>query len=523
MVSSMGNKLKRGAGILMPISSLPGPYGIGTLGKEAYRFADFLKATGGRYWQVLPIGPTSYGDSPYQSFSAFAGNPYFIDLDILVEEGLLTKEEILEKHWGNDEADIDYAAIYENRFAVLRLAFARSKHEAAESYRRFEEENAYWLLDYSLYMAVKGSFGGRSWQEWDDDIRLRRPEAVHRYEEKLAQEIAFWSFCQYKFDEQWRKLKNYVGNLGIEIIGDIPLYVALDSADVWVHSDLFELDEDLREINIAGVPPDLFSATGQRWGNPLYRWDLMEQDGFTWWKERMKFSAYHYDIIRIDHFIGVVNYYSIPSTCPTAMVGEWKAGPGKKLTDMINETIGDAKIIAEDLGILTQPVKDLIAANEYPGMKILEFGLDLTPDNDYLPHNYKTDNSIVYIGTHDNETLMGYLSTCTEEQKQRIAWYYGAEDMSVKKTAIKSEYEKTVEGQLRSLAICKAMIRAAYASNARVAILQIQDMLYLDNRARMNFPSTLGGNWKWRMTNAQYDELDSGYYKKLAELYFRAI
>ncbi len=501
----MGKKtagtLKRGAGFLMPISSLPSPYGIGTLGKEAYRFADFVKEAGGIYWQVLPIGPTSYGDSPYQSFSAFAGNPYFIDLDVLAEEGLLTQEEIDAKEWGEDPADADYAKIYENRFEVLRAAYERSTHARTKDFKQFEEDNAYWLGDYSLYMAVKGSFESKSWTEWDDDIRLRKPEAVSRYEKKLKKEIGFWKFCQYKFDEQWKKLKAYVAELGIEIVGDIPLYVAMDSSDVWVHSDLFELDEDLREINIAGVPPDLFSETGQRWGNPLYRWDVMEQDGFAWWKERMKFCAYHYDVIRIDHFIGIVNYYSIPSSCPTAMIGEWKKGPGKKLTDMINETIGaDKKIIAEDLGVLTKPVIDLIAANNYPGMKILGFGLDIAPDNEYLPHNYTTDNTIVYLGTHDNETLVGALMELTEEQQERVADYYDA----------RNPYD-----------IARAMIKRAYSLNSRVAIFQMQDLLYLDNTARMNFPSTLGGNWKWRMTAEQYDKLDAAYYKHLAELYYR--
>ena len=505
MVSKMGKSeakaLQRGAGLLMPISSLPSPYGIGTLGKEAFKFADFVKETGGKYWQVLPIGPTSYGDSPYQSFSAFAGNPYFIDLDVLVEEGLLLQEEIDEKEWGEEENKVDYATIYANRFDVLRKAYARSKHASTKAFKTFVQENEYWLGDYSLYMAVKGSFDSKSWTEWDDDIRLRKPEAVSRYEKKLKSEIGFWNFLQFKFDEQWKKLMVYAHELGIEIVGDIPLYVAMDSADVWVHSDLFELDEDLREINIAGVPPDLFSETGQRWGNPLYRWDVMEQDGFAWWKERMKSCAYHYDVIRIDHFIGIVNYYSIPATCPTAMEGKWKKGPGKKLTDMINETIGDKKIIAEDLGVLTAPVIKLIQANNYPGMKILGFALDATdPTNEYLPHNFTTDNSIVYIGTHDNETLVGALIQLTEEQQERLADYYDA----------RNPYD-----------IARAMIKRAYSLNCRVAIFQVQDLLYLDNDARMNFPSTLGGNWEWRMTADQYEKMDASYYKKLAELYYR--
>lgn len=504
MVRNMGTnsvkELRRGAGLLLPISSLPSPYGIGTLGKEAYRFADFVKGTGGSYWQVLPIGPTSYGDSPYQSFSAFAGNPYFIDLDLLAEEGLLLTEEITERDWGAEASEADYEKLYENRFDVLRLAYGRSRHREEEEYRTFEKENAYWLQDYSLYMALKGEFENRAWTDWEDDIRLRRPEAVIRYQKKLEREIGFWKFCQYKFDEQWKKLKVYTEKLGIEMIGDIPLYVAMDSADVWAHSDLFELDEDLRQINIAGVPPDLFSETGQRWGNPLYRWDVMEKDGFSWWKERMKFCACHYDVIRIDHFIGIVNYYSIPASCPTALEGEWKKGPGKKLTDMINQTIGDKKIIAEDLGILTPPVIRLIRENGYPGMKILGFALDADPENAYLPHNYTTDNSIVYLGTHDNETLVGALLSLTPEQTERLVEYYDA----------RNPYD-----------LARAMIKRAYAVNCRVAIFQVQDLLYLDNSARMNFPSSLGGNWKWRMKAEQYEKIDAAYYKKLAKLYYR--
>ncbi|MCR5153734.1 MAG: 4-alpha-glucanotransferase [Lachnospiraceae bacterium] len=494
-------RLTRGAGILMPISSLPSPYGIGTLGKEAYRFADFVKKTGGMYWQVLPIGPTSYGDSPYQSFSAFAGNPYFIDLDILCEEGLLTKEEITEKNWGERPDRVDYEKIYNNRFEVLKLAFSRSKHEKTAAYKKFEESNAFWLMDYSFYMAVKKHFNDKSWQEWDDDIRLRKETAVKKYEKALKKEIDFYKWLQFKFDEQWKKLKAYVNELGIKIIGDIPLYVALDSSDVWVHSDLFELDEDLREKNVAGVPPDLFSETGQRWGNPLYRWDVMEKDGFGWWKERMKSCAYHYDIIRIDHFIGVVNYYSIPAACKTAMVGKWKKGPGKKLTEMINANIGDAQIIAEDLGVLTKPVKDLIAANGYPGMKILLFAMDLKPNNDYLPHNFESPNSIVYIGTHDNDTLVGALASIPEPQQRKIANYYYAEN---------------------PYGIASAMIRSVYASVADVCILQMQDMLYLDNNARMNTPSTLGGNWLWRLCDDQYIRIDTEHYSAMAKMYGRS-
>lgn len=492
--------LKRGAGILMPITSLPSPYGIGTLGKEAFRFVDFVKETGGIYWQVLPIGPTSYGDSPYQSFSAFAGNPYFIDLDILVEEGLLKQEELDEREWGEEPAKVDYGVIYENRYTVLRQAFARSSHANTKEFKKFEQDNAYWLSDYCLFMALKGEFKGKSWTDWDDDIRLRKPAAVSSYEKKLKQEIEFWKFCQYKFDAQWTSLKTYANDLGIEIIGDIPLYVAMDSCDVWVHSDVFELDEDLRQINIAGVPPDLFSATGQRWGNPLYRWDVMEKNDFDWWKKRMLFSSYHYDVIRIDHFIGIVNYYSIPAECETAVDGKWKKGPGKKLTDMINRTIGSGRIIAEDLGVLTQPVIDLMEENNYPGMKILGFALDLTPDNAYLPHNYANDNSVIYIGTHDNETLVGALSSIDEARQWRIAEYYDAQN----------PYD-----------IPRAIIKRVYSTNCRVAIFQMQDLLYLDNSSRLNAPSSVGENWRWRLLKEQYNKIDTKYYKHLADIYYR--
>ncbi len=494
------DQLKRGSGLLMPVSALPSPYGIGTLGKAAFDFADFAAGCGAKYWQVLPIGPTSYGDSPYQSFSAFAGNPYFIDLDILIKEGLLSEEDVKNADFGQDPSDIDYAALYASRFDVLRKAYNASRHKDTEEYRAFTEANRYWLSDYAFYMALKIHFGGKSWQEWDDDIRLRKPGAVSKYKKQLADDIDFWKFLQFKFDIQWNEVKKYVNSLGIEMIGDIPLYVALDSADVWVHPDLFELDEDLREINIAGVPPDMFSETGQRWGNPIYRWDKMKKTHFKWWAERMRSCGYHYDVVRIDHFIGIVNYWSIPATCPTAVDGQWIKGPGKSLTDMINRVIPDTKLIAEDLGVLTEPVKQLIEANGYPGMKILEFGFDVEPGNPYLPHNYTTDNVIVYIGTHDNETLVGAILNAKVQDQKKLMEYYRASN----------------EEELP-----KAIIHAAYASVGRVAIIQVQDMLGLDNRARMNFPSTIGQNWRWRVTEKQLASIDREYYKKLAELYGR--
>lgn len=490
-------KRARSAGILLPISALPSPYGIGTLGRAAYKFADWLEKAGQRYWQVLPIGPTSYGDSPYQSFSAFAGNPYFIDLDMLAEEELLTKEE-LRAYDGSGasprEDRIDYAAIFYSRFKVLHKAFERSRHRETKSYIKFLNKSRFWLEDYSLYMAIKGHFDNKGWQLWDEEIRCRRPEAMAKYRELLNEEIEFWKFCQYKFWKQWKGLKKYVNKKGIKIIGDIPIYVAMDSADVWAHGRLFELDERKEPINIAGVPPDCFSETGQRWGNPLYRWDVMEQENFLWWRERMKANADFYDVIRIDHFLGIVQYYSIPSSCPTAIEGEWRKGPGKKLTDAISEAIGDTDIIAEDLGLIVPKVRKLIDKTGWPGMKILEFAFDDTAENEFLPHNFKNPNCIVYAGTHDNEPLMGYINGRTDEQMEPIYRYLNV---------------KTREDA------ADAMIRLGYASIAYLAVFQLQDILKLGNEARMNIPSTLGGNWCYR---CREEDLSLRRAKKLRHL-----
>lgn len=395
--------LKRGAGLLLPISSLPSPYGIGTFGADAYRFVDYLVEAGQKYWQVLPLGPTSYGDSPYQSFSAFAGNPYFIDLDYLVDEGLITKAQIKKFPWGDNKEYIDYATVYGSRFQVLRIAFENSAYADTKEYAEFVKNNEYWLDDYSLYMAVKFYFENQEWAKWDDDIKARRPEAVEKYKEELKDDIEFWKFCQFKFFEQWNKLREYANEQGIEMIGDIPIYVAMDSADVWAHKELFELDEDFKQINVAGVPPDAFSADGQLWANPLYDWDKMEKCNFEWWKQRMASNSKLYDYIRIDHFIGVVNYYSIEASCKDAKEGVWRKGPGIKLTNAIDSAIGDAKIIAEDLGVVSPAVRELLAETGYPGMNIIEFAFGGGPDNSHLPHNYKP-NSLVYGGTHDNET-----------------------------------------------------------------------------------------------------------------------
>lgn len=492
-------KLTRGAGVLLPISSLPSPYGIGTLGQAAYQFVDTLAAAGQKYWQVLPLGPTSYGDSPYQSFSAFAGNPYFIDLDRLVAEGLLSESKVASCDWGREDGYVDYSNLFENRFLVLKIAYERSQHKKLDSYKTFCENNSFWLEDYSLYMALKFHFENKEWLEWNEPIRVREPQAVAKYAKMLKDEVDFWKFTQYKFFEQWNALKAYANEQGIRIIGDIPLYVALDSADVWVHGDLFELDERKKPINIAGVPPDAFSADGQRWGNPLYDWAKMEETDFFWWRERMKANAKLYDIIRIDHFIGIVRFFSIPAENPTAVGGTWRLGPGTKLTNVISESIGDAQIIAEDLGVIVPMVKKVLVKTGFPGMKVLQFAFDGGPTNDYLPHNYTTDNIIAYSGTHDNETTVGFLNGVSAAKRRYICDY-----LDTRRKDLPAKF-----------------IQVLYASNASVAIVQAQDLLGLGNEARMNVPSTVGLNWRWRMTKSQLEAIEIDRLKHLVTLYGR--
>ena len=490
----------RGAGVLLPVSSLPSRYGIGTFGREAFRFSDFFHRAGQRYWQVLPVGPTSFGDSPYQSFSAFAGNPYFIDPDTLVREGLLTREEIDACDWGGDPASVDYAKIFQSRFHILRFAFQRSNPVETEEYRTFCRENDYWLEDYALFMALKFRFENRSWQDWPEEIKFRRPEALKRFTEELRADIDFWKFCQFKFFEQWSRVKEYANRSGIRIVGDIPIYAALDSADVWSHGDLFQLDETRRPTKVAGVPPDAFSKDGQLWGNPLYDWDAMERGGFDWWKKRMAHSAGIYDVIRVDHFIGIVRYFAIPYGSTTAAEGCWMQGPGKKLTDAIDSAIGGARAVAEDLGVVVPEVRKLLRQTGYPGMKVLQFAFDGNPQNEYLPHCY-TRNTVVYGGTHDNDTLVNYAGALKRKE---------------------ARYAKAYLGVKRRRELPMAMIRAGYASVADTVIFQAQDLLLLPGSARMNFPSTIGGNWKWRLQSGQLTDDLADRLNRMAQIYGRA-
>lgn len=489
----------RASGILLPVFSLPSDYGIGTLGKEAYRFIDFLERSGQKYWQVLPMGPTSYGDSPYQSFSTFAGNPYFIDLDMLNEQGLLEKSDYENVDFGSDAVIIDYAVIFENRFKVLRKAFENRAKLHEGDIEAFREKNAMWIEDYALYMAVKYSFSLRSWQEWDDDIRLREPSALKKYREELADDIEFWVFIQYLFSVQWKALRKYAKSKGIKIIGDVPIYVAEDSADAWANPSLFQFDDNLRPTAVAGCPPDCFSEDGQLWGNPLYRWEVHKETGYAWWISRMKAAAELFDVIRIDHFRGLESYYSIPYGMENARIGEWVKGPGIDFVRTIKKEVRGVGIIAEDLGFLTPEVEKLLKQSGFPGMKILEFAFDHKGDSNYLPHNYEK-NCVVYTGTHDNETLAGWLDGISRKDRKFIKDYLNIS---------------------RKEGFCFGIIRGAWASCADLAVAQMQDFLELDNSARINEPSTLGKNWQWRLEKGVLTDGLADKINSLTKLYRR--
>lgn len=491
----------RSAGILMPISSLPSPYGIGTFGKDAYAFADHLAVARQKYWQVLPLGPTSYGDSPYASFSAFAGNPYFIDLEMLIEEGLLTKEYVESFKWSMEEQYVDYGLLYNSRFEVLKTAFKNSKHIGAEEYKKFLEENEFWLDGYCFYSACKKKFNYTSWQEWDDDIKFRKQEALDACMEELAEDIDYYRFIQFKFYEQWNKLKKYANEKGIEIIGDIPIYLAMDSADVWQNPTLFQLDKELNPKKIAGVPPDAFSENGQLWGNPLYDWKKIEETDFDWWKRRMAHAAKIYDVIRIDHFIGMVKYYAIPAEDEDARNGKYIIGPGMKLIKAITEAVGDKKIIAEDLGVKMPEAEEVLKKSGYPGMKVLEFAFDGNRKNEHLPYNWKS-NIVAYGGTHDNDTLVGYFTGLEWWELSYIREFMGNSHASI---------EELVE----------YIFATAYSSVANLVIFQMQDVLKVGTIGRMNMPSSMGTNWRWRMVQGEFTPERIERLRYLCDIYGR--
>ena len=497
----------RECGILLPIASLPSEYGIGAFSKEAYDFIDKLKEAGQNYWQILPVGPTGYGDSPYQSFSAFAGNPYFIDLEQLIKEGLLTKAECRKADFGKDAGTIDYEAIYNNRFLVLRKAYERWKKKVdkpdKELAKLLEADLCEETKEYCFYAAVKKSFGEKNWAEWDEDIKLRRPKAVKRYQEELADEILFFEFQQMEFKKQWSKLKSYAHKQGIRIIGDIPIYVAFDSADSWCHPELFQFDEESRPVSVAGCPPDGFSATGQLWGNPLYRWDYHEKTGFAWWMQRMEYCFDLYDVVRVDHFRGFDEYYSIPAGEETAMHGAWKKGPGLSIFKKMKETFGTVDIIAEDLGFLTPTVRKLLEDTGFPGMKVLQFAFDSRETSNYLPYFYP-HNCVVYTGTHDNDTIRGWYKALDPEDRKLSVDYMNNPGATEEE-------------------ISWDFIRLALASVADLAVIPIQDYLSLDGEARINLPSTLGGNWTWRLKKGQFTPEIIKRCRDMNQLYGRGI
>ncbi len=496
---------RRTCGVLLPIFSIPSEYGIGTFSKEAYEFVDFLEEAGQTYWQILPLGPTSYGDSPYQSFSTFAGNPYFIDIESLIKEGLLCAEDADKCNFGSLEEKADYERLYRERFTLLMKAYegidnAPKAKEITKSFKAFKKapEND-WLVDYALFMVLKDENGGRAWNTWDDDIRYRKPSAVKAALKKYEKKVDFYCFLQFMFSEQWKKLKKYANDKGIKIIGDIPIYVAFDSADTWASPELFLLDKKNVPIDVAGCPPDAFSATGQLWGNPLYRWGYHKKTGYAWWMKRIAHCYELYDVVRIDHFRGFDEYYAIPYGDPTAEFGEWRKGPGYDLFDTMKKKLGPRKVIAEDLGFLTDSVRKLVKKTGYPGMKILQFAFDSREESDYLPHNYDS-NCVVYTGTHDNDTTKGWFNSLCRADKSFAKKYLGV------------RYTKDV---------VSAMIRAGFASVSDTVIIPMQDYLELDKTARINIPSTLGGNWEWRMKRGALTEELSKRMYEYAEIYGR--
>lgn len=491
----------RASAILMHITSLPGPYGVGTMGREAYAFVDFLKKSGQKYWQILPLGPTGYGDSPYQTDSAFAGNPYLIDLDSLVQEGLLTREEVEAVFWGEREDQVDFGALYRGRIPLLAKACGRGWERDREAVAAFAADNP-WLEDYALFMALKRRFGMKPWHQWEDeDVRLRRSaQRLEYYRRELQEDIRVFTYIQFLFYRQWDALRSYAARQGIGIIGDIPIYVPMDSADVWAESQYFQLDEQRRPRAVAGVPPDYFSADGQLWGNPLYDWERMKEEGYGWWIRRMSAAARLYDIVRIDHFRGLESYWAVPYGETTARNGCWLKGPGEDFIRVLKENFPQVTIIAEDLGFLTQEVVDLVKFSGYPGMKVLQFAFDSREPSNYLPHCYDA-NCVCYTGTHDNATLRQWLDDAAPED-----------------VAFAREYFDIPEG----MNFNQGVIRGGMRSVAELFVAQMQDWLELGAEARMNLPGVLGsGNWCWRMKEGSLSEELAGRIARMTYIYGR--
>lgn len=492
--------MSRSSGILMHISSLPSNYGIGTFGKEAYKFADFLEYTGQKYWQILPLGHTSYGDSPYQCFSAFAGNPYFIDLDFLVDEGLIDSEDLLSLKFSDNR--VDFSDLYQYRYNVLRKAFHNfRKNLDNREYLEFKNSNKFWLEDYSFYMSLKDYFNGESFINWDQNVKIREKNTMEYYRELLENEIEFWNFIQYKFFYQWYNLKKYINSKGIEVIGDIPIYVSLDSCDLWSNPKMFKLDDNMNPITVSGCPPDAFAVDGQLWGNPIYNWDYLEKDNYSWWIKRIEEGLKLFDVLRIDHFRGFESFWEVPYGDKTAKFGKWTKGPGIKLFNVIKEKVKNLKVIAEDLGYLTKEVIEFRDETGFPGMKILQFGFSSRSGNEHTPYNY-IENSVVYTGTHDNDTIKGWMESTGD--KTDIDFIIDYLNLNLE------------EGYNWGV------IRGAWESVGKIAITLMQDILNLGNESRMNFPSTLGNNWTWRANKNYITKEISEKLYKITKLYGRS-
>ena len=494
-------KIERSCGILFPVFSLPSPYGIGTLGKAAYDFVDFLSDANQSWWQMLPVGPTSYGDSPYQSFSSYAGNPYFVDLDMLIEDGLLEKKDVEAIDWGDNPSQIDYEKIYTNRFKVLRKAADKGIVRDSKEFAVFVHENRGWIIDYSLFMALKFHFDMKSWIAWDDeDIRLHKQHAVEKYLNLLSDDVLFFQYIQFLFFKQWSALRSYAKDKGIGIIGDIPIYVAMDSADVWADPLSFQLDEKNIPIEVAGVPPDYFSEDGQLWGNPLYNWDRMKSDGYGWWIRRIDGASKLYDIIRIDHFRGFESYWAVPYGESTAKKGRWVKGPGSDLVNILTSWFSNIQFIAEDLGLLTPEVNRLLSESGLPGMKVLEFAFDSKNLSNYLPHVY-TSNCVCYAGTHDNAPILSWKD---EADPDDIA------------------FAKEYLGVSKEKDLAWGVLRGGLSSVSDLFVAQMQDYLELGAASRINVPGVPDGNWQWRLTENQITKELTEKIARSARIYGRS-
>lgn len=491
----------RAGGVLMPITSLSSPYGIGSMGKEAYEFVDFLRDAGQTYWQLLPICPTGYGDSPYQSFSTFAGNPYLIDPEKLIEDGYLLRNEVDSIDWETTPDRVNYEVMYKKRFPMLKKAVTRFLENPGKEYEKFIENNGFWIEDYALFMTLKDAHGGKSWQMWEEPVRLREKDTLEQVRNKYRQQVDFWKAVQYLFKKQWDMLKAYANENGIFLIGDLPIYVALDSSDVWSRPSQFQLDKNLVPTEVAGCPPDGFSSDGQLWGNPLFDWDAMKKDGYSWWIKRIEHSFSLFDVLRIDHFRGFAGYYAIPYEDENARNGRWRKGPGMDLFKHIEKKLGHRDIIAEDLGFLTPDVRKLLKECGYPGMKVLEFAFDSRDGggNDYRPYRYP-EKCIAYVGTHDNDTACGWMKTAPAKDRRVAKEYLGLSGR---------------EGYNWG------MMRAIWESRADTAIVTSQDLLGLGSEARMNIPSTLGNNWVWRAMPGVFDKQLAKKIRGKMEIYAR--